>query len=62
MFFQKLRKISREIGKTGKSIIILLGELKSKVRAGTADARSGRLRWTFSGTGTEARRREAVTI
>jgi hypothetical protein len=62
MFFLIPKKISRHIVKSGRSIIILLQELKSKAREGKADTRSGRLRSTFPGTGTGARRRETVTI
>jgi hypothetical protein len=61
MFFRILRKISREIVKR-KSVTILLRELKSKTTEGNTDTRSGRLRSTFPGTGTGARRREEVTI
>jgi hypothetical protein len=41
MYFSRIpRKISREIGKMGRSIIIFLLELKSKGRTGNGDMRS----------------------
>jgi hypothetical protein len=62
VFLRIPRKISWEVGKTGKSITIFLQELKSKARAGKADTRSRRLRSTFPGTGPAAERRATVTI